>query len=159
MRAVAEWLVPRSAAAAERDAIAHLVLPTVGALYAHVSAYPNRPATLHSGILDKRNRRLDLRFDHLACSAVTDDEPPRRTVRCLVRDDTPHFAVVASLDQLPDRSSVVAEARVCAERAIVVECHRRSGGHFRFAIERFARGGFGAVKANAFVRSIAKWLR
>src|SRR6185369_4257343 len=110
VRAVAEGLVARRSAPAERHAVADLVRPAVRADDGDPSADPDRAADLLRGVLHEADRRRQLRLDGLSV-LVSHDETSRGTARRLVLGGLRRAIAVADLDEAPDSAEPVAEAR------------------------------------------------
>src|ERR1700686_5712855 len=158
MRAVAERLVLRRAATAERHAVAHLIAESVGARHGNASAHPQRPGAVLDRILDQTDGGLIMRLDRLSARVVPRDQPARRAVAGLAYEILFRLGVVCFAHQSPDLPVGVAKARESTKALGIRQRHGRTREDLRLLAVGLAARRLGAVEADSGVGPVAKRL-
>jgi len=139
--AVAEGFVFGGAAAAEGDAIADLVLESLGGDDGNAATQPDGAGALLRGIFYQPNGDGEFGLDGLAGLFVDGDETAGGAVAGLLDEALACGVVVGVLDLAPDLAVGIAEAREGAEAFDVGELHGGAVEDLGLRGEGFARGG------------------
>jgi len=154
--AVAEGFVFGGAATAEGDAIADLVLESLGGDDGNAATQPDGAGALLRGIFYQPNGDGEFGLDGLAGLFVDGDEAAGGAVAGLLDEALACGVVVGVLNLAPDLAVGIAEARESAEAFDVGELHGGAVEDLGLRGEGFARGSFCSVEFDALVRAIAE---
>src|SRR5437660_8293454 len=158
MRAVAEGLVLRVAAAAQRETVPDLVLEAVRCSPRDSAPHPHRTAHPFGRILDEPDRHRQRRLAELAGSPLESREPPRWAMADLTDEGHANRVIVGAFDLAPNRAVRIAEARGCAQRLGVGERQDGTLRALRLHPVRLPARGVVAVAPSLLVRAIAERL-
>src|ERR1700680_3173748 len=158
MRAVAEGLVLRRPAAAQRHAVAHFVLEAVGADDLDPAAQPYRSQAYIDRVFHESDRGRVRWLQRLAGRVVPSHQPSRGTVAGLTLKMHARRAIVRFVDEVPHRTVGIAEAAGRAQALDIRQRHRRSLHELCLLAVRRTIRGFAAVKSNPLVRVVAERL-
>jgi len=115
MATIAERLILRFSATAERNSIANSVCFSVCGLNWNAAAHPQRPANANRWIFNRHDGLLKLRLQQLPIFLVSYDETPRGAIASLLNYYPPALRVVRLADEVPDSTGSVAETSGSAQ--------------------------------------------
>lgn len=156
VRAVAEGLVVRCAAATQRHPIPNLIGFAISGNYRDAAFDPDRAADFLVRVLDQTERRFEFRFDGFAGLLIPHHQPTGRTMRRLKFRQSPGFGIIALFDQVPNPPFRVAETGKGTKALRVSKVQGRTFDGLGLLQIRLTAGGFSSVELGLLVAAIAE---
>ena len=158
MRTIAERLVLRPAAAAQRDPVPDLILVAVGCDDRYPASDVDGATHPESRVLDQGDGGLEQRLIGLSRFRVDEHVATRRTQCGLFLGQRPRLRVPALVDEVPQAAAAIAEASLRTEIAHIAQADTGTVDALGALEVGVALGRLRSVEADAPVREIAEGL-
>src|SRR5271170_3508760 len=145
-------------AAAERDAIAYLIIKAIRRDHFNSASQPDRPAAPSFWIFDKAYRDGQLALYGFPRRLVPSHQAAGRTIFNLPDEGLPNFGFVSTSYLIPHLSVRITKASECAKALCIRELQPGPVEDFRLTEISFTTGRLGAVKTDLCVGAIAERL-